>query len=114
MIYKDHCKIICKSYTPRLEITLLVQTIDFRRFAPDQLSVVVNLIQIITFSHQFRIKFTNERVKLQECGQKSFQQTLHGYLKKTSNSCWILFWRKRYEVLIFCLFLNKGKNVAFS
>jgi hypothetical protein len=60
MIYQDFCTIIFKSYTICLEITLLQETFDFRRFALDPPTIVINFLQNIIFSHQFRIKFANK------------------------------------------------------
>jgi hypothetical protein len=59
-VYKDLCQVIQESYKPQPEITLLNETFDFRRFAFSEPSIVISQLRNHTFSHQFKIAFSQE------------------------------------------------------
>jgi hypothetical protein len=59
-VYEDLCEIIRQSYKPTLEICLLTETFDFRRYALSKPRIIVNQLQNVCFCHQFKIEFAGQ------------------------------------------------------
>ncbi len=58
--FEELSVIICEAYKPEPLVTLLTETFDFRRYAFNEPSLIVNSIRNITFHHQYKIGFSRE------------------------------------------------------